>query len=239
MRLFPALLAVAALATAPMHATAQVTPIGPRVPMGTGSGPSADGISVSGTAENAVHADEALLTIHISSRNNATAITQETLAPIVDAMVRAGVDRGSIRMPVYLSPQGARANYATIEATVPNPTAALLDQGISTVGAAFVAHPDLLLNNAQVQLTVKDCRQAADAARAAAIANARDNARTTAKQLGVALGTLLGAVATSVGPINNAGACTSFLSLPNGSTNDPSDLRVHVYANVTLRYAIR
>lgn len=56
------------------------------------------------------------------------------------------------------------------------------------------------------------------------------------------MGPVRGATVWNVGPMEPGGACYSFFSMPNfnpmGPT-DENDLRVHVSANVTLRYAIK
>jgi len=201
------------------------------------------GITVSGSATKKVAATSAQLTLNFYSlqqpKPNATpgpALDETRLAPIIDAMVQAGVSRSDISFPL-----GSRSDRnATLVATVPNPTASQMQRGISIVGSALDRMPELSLN-AQVQLQASNCGEVTDAVRGMAIANAREKAESVAKQLGVHLGAVVNVVANDQVPPN--GICQWQYGLGQGNPTQlgsPEDwVSVPVYSSVSITYAIK
>ncbi len=166
--------------------------LAPRVPMPAQAPPGpGDGITVTGSAYAAAQASQAQITLRISARNNAPTLTEQTLQPIADALVRAGADRSSVQLPPYLVGQ-ARTNNAAITASVQHPTTAMLQQGMLTIANAFAANPDLILNGAEIRLLAGDCSALQRAAEANAIADARANAAFIAKQIEAKVGSCTG-----------------------------------------------
>lgn len=200
-----------------------------------------DGITVRGSGSAAATAANAVLTLYVATRNNMLAITPASLAPVIDALVSAGIERGDIVVPVYLT-SAAHTNNATIVATVHRPTTAMLQNGITQLSNAFTNLPDLMLNSAQVRLTLDDCTAVLRQAQSAALKQARSNADSLARQLGLHIGAVV-AVDEQSGSLNSDGQCVSAYSIgayQNMPFSTPGDyLLVHVYASVSIRYAIR
>lgn len=202
----------------------------------------ADGITVTGTAFASASATQADMTLRVSSRNNAMNLNAQTLQPVIDALVRSGVHRSDISLPSYFVGQ-ARANTAAVTAHVQHPTAAMLQQGMLTMANAFASLPDILLNSAEVRLSVDNCAQLQRDAEARALANARQNAEFVAQQIGAKLGSVA-EVTVSGSPGYGPQPCTQGFALgPFGSSagqSSPADmLTVKVYSSVTMRFAIR
>lgn len=200
-----------------------------------------DGITVRGSGSASATATSATLSLFITTRNNTLTITSASLAPVVDSLVNAGIQRRDIVVPVYMTSE-AHTNNATITATVRQPTTAMLQNGITQLSTAFTSMPNLLLNNAQVRLTLDNCDAVLRQAQAAALKQARANADSLARQLGLHIGAVA-AVDEQSGSLDTGGKCNSGYSIgpyQNMPFNSPSDyLAVRVYANVSIRYSIR
>lgn len=213
----------------------------PMMPMRPAPAPGInDGIAVAGTGDATAQATDANLTLRISSRGGALTLDSQSLAPVVDALVRAGVDRSSIQLPAYLVGD-AKTNNAAITASVHQPTLAMLQKGMLIVASTFASQPNLLLNNAEIRLLVNNCTALQQAATAKAIANARASAQFIAAQIHEHAGDVL-AVDDRSAPLGAQGACsTMYIIGPYGSSTPQAAemLTVRVYANVTMRFAIR
>jgi hypothetical protein len=232
----PLILAAMLVAQAipPMGTPAPMMPMRPMPAMGLN-----DGITVSGNGYASAQATDATLMLHVSSRNNATSLDAQSLQPIVDALVRAGVDPASVQLPSYLV-GNAHTNNATITASVHHPTLAMLQQGMVVLAGAFAAQPALLLNEAQVTLSVAGCSAVQRSALASAIANAKANAQFIAKTIGARVGPVL-AVDERTPGIGSQGACTYGYTIGPYGPPAPSAadmLTVKVYAGVGMRFAI-
>lgn len=215
-------------------------PMGPPMPPMVPAQVPADGISVNGTGYASAPATDAQVSLHVSARNNALTLNAQTLAPIVDALVRAGVDRSSIVLPPYLVGP-AHTNNATITAAVHHPTLAMLQQGMASIAAAFAADPDVILNAADVRLSVDDCPALSRAAASNAITNARSNAALIAQQLRKHVGAVLAVDARGVST-NVRPGCYTFYSIGPYGAQQPSLadlLTVKTGASVTMRFAIQ
>jgi len=200
-----------------------------------------DGITVRGSGSATARATSATLSLYVTARNNTLTITSASLTPLVNALVNAGIQRSDIVTPVYMTPE-AHTNNATIAATVRQPTTAMLQNGIIQLSTAFTSMPNLLLNNVQVRLTLDGCDAVVRQAQSAALKQARANAEGVARQLGLHIGAVV-AVDEQSGSLDSDGKCVSAYSIgpyQNMPFNSPSDyLAVRVYANVSIRYAIR
>ena len=245
-------LAFLLLCAMPLAASAQVPPA--TVParaypgMQPAMNPHPNGITVNGSAMRKTAATSARLTIYLYSyatppHPGAAAPTPAPLdatriAPLVEALVSMGVARENITIPSSFAPQD---RSATIVATVANPTATMIQNGISTVGHALTTMPGLSLGNAQIMLESNHCNEATDAARSAAIANARAKALATAKDLGVHLGPVLNVIANDQS--TQTGSCTWQYFMGQGNMpqiSSPDDwISVQVFSNVTITYAIK
>ena len=221
-------------------------PVPGRIPMGLppiAARPGAtDGITVSGNATVQAQAAHAIVTLHVMSRNNAMAITAASLQPVADALVRAGVERSSITMPLYL--QGnARTNNAEVSGTVERPTQAMLQNGIAQLAGAFASMPDLILNAADIRLTADGCEQLEQKAEAAALHQARANADYIAKQLNVRVGAVQAVQASGFAPDLSQSCVTQYGIGPFGAPYPMQSaqdyLTVRVFSSVSVRYAIR
>lgn len=234
----PLLFATVLFAQAVMPPLTARVPMSVPMPMSAANGP-ADGISVMGTGSAEAQATDAQVTLRVMSRDNALTLNAQTLQPIVDALVRAGVVRSSISLPTYLVGQ-AHTNNAAIVASVHHPTLQMLQQGLTIVAGAFAATPDILLNAAEVRLSVDNCTALQHTAAANAIANARANASFVAKQIGRRVGAVLGVDMRT--PMDVPQACYSNYAVgPFGSPyqQSPADmLTVRTGASVTMRFAL-
>ncbi|HEV3152315.1 MAG TPA: SIMPL domain-containing protein [Candidatus Baltobacteraceae bacterium] len=200
-----------------------------------------DGITVRGTGNATVMADQATLTLRLFGRNNTAAITESTIAPIVDALVRAGVARSDITTPEYLTGSAQTAN-ATISAVIHHPTVALIQSGAGALAAAFPPNGSIFVSNGDVRLSAADCSSTRAAAQAQAIRQARANAESIARGLNVRVGPVL-AVDYQSNAFDQNGGCFFNYSIgpfPNAMFTTPDDyLRVRVSSFVTVRYAIK
>ncbi len=225
----------------PVAAGAQAAP-----PMARSSqaAPSAHGITVNGTSVLRIPASSARIALDLSSIDNKSTLDKETLAPLVDALVKAGAERSSVQLPLSFS-AGGYSNYATVTAVVQNPTVATMKSGIVSVGAVVAGMKNVRLNMAQVLLKNADCAQAMAKARADAIGEAHVKAVGIAKQLGVALGGVANVNAFDQGSPD--GSCSSQYMVgamgaqfPSGSDNTDADyVTVSVTSNVTITYGIK
>lgn len=200
-----------------------------------------EGISVRGNGSATAPASTATLSLYVSSRNNAIVLNESTLSPIVDALVRAGVQRSDIVLPIYLT-GNARTNNVTVTATVHHPSIAMLQNGIAGLGSSLTNSPDLIVNNAQVRLTLDDCTPTMQQAQIAALRQAHANAASIARQMGLHLGAVLAVDAQNM-QMDAEGRCLSEYTLGPYQGNQftsPSDyLTVRITTSVSVRYAIR
>ena len=236
LKLLAAALVLAQVSTVP-------PPRGIPMPMGPTPVEPAAGITVIGNGIASAAAGDATVTLRIATRNNALTLNAQSLAPIVDALVRAGADRTSVSLPPYLVGQ-ARMNNASITAVVHHPTQQMLQQGMVTIANAFASMPEILLTSADVRLTADHCTALARAAAANAISNARSNAAFVAQQIGAKLGPAISVDWHGSGSFGGADQCLSVYSIgPMGAMNgqmSPADmLTVKVYSTVTMHYAIK
>jgi uncharacterized protein YggE len=234
---FLAALVLSAFATAP--ALAQVSPEGVR--LGNGPGTTTHGITVTGTASARVPASSARIALTVTTRDRSLSLDTQSLAPVVDAIVKAGADPSSVHLPPNFAVPGG-SNIATITATVEHPTIDQMQQGIVSVGTVIASQKNMLLANAQVQLIAANCESAIDEARARAVKQARAKAESLAQDLGVHIGAALNV--SSFDQLGADGGCSSTYYV-NGGFNPqgpltPNDyVTVQAATNVTVTYTIK
>lgn len=237
-----ALVLLALAAALPVAAGAQIAPpIRVAQPAAPANG---HGITVNGSSNVRVAASSARITLDVASTTNKGTLTQQTLAPLVDALVKAGAERSSVQLPLAFS-AGAYSNVATVTAVIANPSVETMRSGIATVGAAVAGMNDIRLNSARIELRNADCTQSLEKARANAIDAAHSKAALIAKQLGVALGGVVNVNAFDQG--NPDGSCASQYFVgpmgaqfpQGGDTTDADYVTVSVTSNVTITYAIK
>ncbi len=232
---------VAALLLLPIAAGAQVP--GARVP--TAAAQTTNGIMVSAGGATRIPATSATIILQLSSTNR-TLLDKTKLQPLVDALVKAGVDPANIRFPFTLDVPGGATNNFALTVLVPHPSATIMQNGIMTVGTTIASMKDvLILNAAQVMLTAGHCQDAFDVARHQAIVRARAKAESIAKDLNVHAGAAISA--NSMEMSYSDGTCRSqYYINPTGLNGDPSApqtaqdyMTVPVNADITITYAIK
>lgn len=167
-------------------------------------------------------------------------ITEETLKPVIDALVAAGVPRGDIEFvgQYYSDPYYASA---TLRAKVGD--VGSLDSVVQAAQQAAAGLGNgIALMGTNVSYTVKDCLALEKEAMKAAAADAGDRAGAFAEALGVGLGDLVAASHWSWAPYGAACGQQYFgVPYPVASTayvgGQPQE--VQVVANISASYAIR
>jgi uncharacterized protein YggE len=176
-------------------------------------------------------------------------LTAADVAPVVDALVGAGIGQEAIEivssaMPMY-GPGGPQVLQIRFE--VANPVVADLAELVGTAREAALG-AGLSLDFVGVTYGGADCVALAREAQAAAVADARQRAEGLAAALGVELGDLVQAADYSYGPTfdDASGSCGPRMDPSGGYTDygygvplfDPRmPAEVVVYASVTLVYA--
>ncbi|MGB6061256.1 MAG: SIMPL domain-containing protein [Candidatus Aquilonibacter sp.] len=231
----------AAMLLAPIYAKAQVPP--ERGPMSAVPPQTTNhGITVSGSATTRVPATSARITLSLSSSDRSLTLDAQSVQPIVDALVKAGADPASVRLPLNFGAPGG-SNVASITATVAHPTSEMMQSGIVTVGTAVASMKNVILNGAMVFITAAHCQDALDSIRNQAIERARAKADSIAKDLDVHVGGVLNVMSNEQNSPD--GSCSSQSGV-NGFANNPADpqspqdyVTVPVFTNVTITYAIK
>jgi uncharacterized protein YggE len=223
-----------------------------------------DGITVSGYGTASVAADNAVVEFYFGSYGDDvrpepaepggssgsgdsadtgtvsnTAITEEDLQPVIDALVDAGVNRDDIEFLGSSYYYDAYWYSATLRVTVRD-----LDILGDAVGAATDASLELSgisLQSTYISYVVEDCGPLEEAALAAAVDDGEARADAFASALGVTKGALTGAQTYAYSPFGGSPCSVSDIGpYPVAEVayteSRPSD--VTLYANVTLTYAI-
>ncbi len=234
---------VAALFLLPTAAVAQFAP-GPRGPAAPGTvnaSSTTHGITVSASASSRIPATSARITLNLASADRTLSLDAQSLQPVVDALVKAGADPSSVQLPPNFGAPG-KSNSAWITATVAHPTAAMMHNGIVTVGASVASAKNLILNGAMVAVLAQHCADALDGIRGQAIQRARAKAESIAKDLDVHVGSELNM--QSLEQPSPDGSCGWQYNV-NGFGNpdmpqSPQDyVTVPVQSTVTITYAIK
>ncbi|MDQ2865954.1 MAG: SIMPL domain-containing protein [Candidatus Eremiobacteraeota bacterium] len=197
------------------------------------------GVTVSASGLTHIEATSAHVTLRLGSRTNAAIYNAQVLGPVIDAMVRSGVDRASVQSPSLFGAPG-NSGFAVISGDIAHPTTEMVQRGIAAVGAAIIAIPGAIAQDSQVTLHAQSCEAAQAKARSIAIAQAHDKASMLAKQLGITLGKVVSV--SSNDQSQPDGSCANGYSIsPYGPSMETSGdyLSVPVYSSVTITYAIR
>jgi uncharacterized protein YggE len=171
--------------------------------------------------------------------SSADPIDRETLQPIIDALVGAGVSEDDIE----ILGQGYYYDYysssATLRATVRD--LAILDNAVEAAQDAAVAVDNLFLNSSNVVYTLQDCDALERAAAEAAVEDAADRAAVLADVLNVSLGDVAGAsdyswynYGTGCGPDYYSPWPIAYSVWRPGTSGDGT---VQVVSNISVTYA--
>jgi hypothetical protein len=118
-------------------------------------------------------------------------ITQDDLAPVLDALVAAGAPQDAIKVNTgpaiggYFGP-GA-PGYALIEIALPDPTVESV-KAIIMAASDEVSGSSITVEQVGVEYNVADCAPLIEAAQAAAFADARARAESLAEHIGATVG---------------------------------------------------
>jgi uncharacterized protein YggE len=202
------------------------------------------GITVNGTAALRIPATAAHLALTVTTPDRRMTLDKARLQPLVEAIVKAGADPGTVQLPPNFNAAGG-SNVATITATFSHPTVAQMQQGIISVGSVIAGEKDLALSSAAVQLVAADCAGVLNQVRRQAVEHARAKALSLASDLGVHIG---GAInVTSYDQLAADGSCSSTYYINGfGGFNNPQSpqspgdyVTIPATANVTITYAIK
>ena len=209
---------------------------------GAGAAPPA-GITVTASGVASAPVTSATFALYFASRGSAVQLNSQTLAPVIDALVRSGIDRNTIALPSTIAPPG-NANFATVSASVKNPTEQFLRAVLANVATAMASVPNVTISNANAEVSSDDCAALQSTARANAVTEARKQAQAIAQTLGIHIVRPVAVMTSAPAPVRlpSGNACSSYYSFNAGAPNftKPSEyLEVRVYSSVTIMYAIR
>jgi uncharacterized protein YggE len=172
-------------------------------------------------------------------------LTEDDLAPLIDAIKAQGVSDADIEVVIYpaggyYSPYGPNSS-ARVTVTLDNPA----DRVGPVVNAATKAVNEsgtLSLQNTSVLYMVDDCSALLREARRAAVEDGRDSGEGLAEALGVSLGDLLAASEYAYSPFGPSPCDPAFNTSPygyEGMSYDPALLaEVQIVSNVALTFAM-
>lgn len=178
-----------------------------------------------------------------------------SMAPVIDAIVAAGVDQAAIKVvssPSLISvcSNSAKCSSARVDVTIERPSLDRLNAIINAAGEA-AGKQGLTVQDVGAGYGVADCRPLHEQARAAAAADARARAEAQAKVLGVGLGALVVSSETAPDTPDEANGCAPFRNDRPGSWWTPGSVgltvpsfdpeappQVAVALQVTLAFAI-
>jgi len=184
-----------------------------------------------------------------------TALTEQDLKPLVEAIKAQGVAEDDIEVTIipgggYYGPYGpettARVTVTLRDADKVGPVVEAGTTAVEmlTVTSSGDASGTLFLQNIGVSYRVDDCDALLDEARGAAIEDARDNGEGLADALGVSRGALLAAWEYSYDPTGYS-ACSEdsysygLYEYEGPPYNPAAPAEVQIVSNVSLTYAIQ
>ena len=182
-----------------------------------------------------------------------TALTKESLKPIVDALVASGVAANAIEIIVTPSssssfpfPFPSSGGSAKVVVKLDKPTRDRLQQIVILVNEAARKNGKIVVQSVNMRYAMKDCQPLVRAAYQAAVKDARNRAETIAQAMNVQLGKVP-SVAESffydlfVPLCSEATALPSFL--PFGSSASPYDpnaaIEVQLRRDIFVTYPIK
>jgi hypothetical protein len=200
-------------------------------------------IMVTGSAVSRVPASLARVTLGLNSNDRQPIYSAQTIQPVIDALIKAGADPASVRVPLSLTTSG-NWSAASISATFSQPTAAIVQTGIKSAETVVASMRDTTLSGVWLTLTASNCGAVEDTARTQALSQARDRAQSIASGLNVHLGAVL--TVHSLDPIPTDGACSVQYTVGQYSGGNfdgplgPDDFAsVPVHSNLMVTYAIK
>jgi len=215
------------------------------------------GITVSGYGLASADADAAVLEFYFNSNKyplpvpgqefstpsapDFTPITEEALAPVIDAIVTAGVSRDAIELVnVYSDPYSFMySSFGTLRVTLHSLDSIGVVRDAAQSAASGLS--GIYLGVSNVLYTVDDCSALEQEALAAAVADANERAAAFAQALGVGLGEIIGAANWSYdgGPYDSGSACGGYGGpYPETGYFEGQPSTVSVDANISVTYAI-
>jgi uncharacterized protein YggE len=214
------------------------------------------GITVNGYGSATADADSAIVEFGFSSTGSggyepyppygvrpdgstAEPITRETLQPMIDALVAAGVSADDIEVLGNSYYYDYYSSYATLRATINN--LGILDGAVQAAQGAAGGISSIYLNSTNVMYTLQNCEALERAAAQAAVEDAADRAALLADVLDVTLGSVAGA--SDYSWYNSGTGCGSDYYSPwpiaysiwrPGTSGDGT---VQVVSNISVTYA--
>lgn len=212
------------------------------------------GITVQGYGSATADADSAIVEFGFSSTNyNNTPypsykpdagtapapIDKDTLQPVIDALVAAGVNADDIDVLSQSYYYDYYSSSATLRATVNNLD--ILDAAVEAAQGAAGNIDSVYLNSTNIMYTLQNCSALERAAAQAAVEDAGDRAGVLADVLNVSLGDVAGA--SDYSWYNNGTGCGDQYYSPwpiaynawrSGGSNDGT---VQVVSNISVTYA--
>lgn len=214
------------------------------------------GITVNGYGSATADADSAIVEFSFSSTgsggiepypaygirpdgSSAEPITRETLQPVIDALVAAGVSADDIEVLGNSYYYDYYSSYATLRATIKN--LGSLDGAVEAAQSAADGIDSIFLNNTNVMYTLQNCEALERAAAQAAVEDAADRAAVLADVLDVTLGDVAGA--SDYSWYNSGTGCGSDYYSPwpiaysVWRPGTSADGTVQVVSNISVTYA--
>lgn len=215
------------------------------------------GITVQGYGSATADADSAIVEFGFSSTGNggvtplpypegdikpegsSEPITRETLQPVIDALVAAGVSNDDIELLSQSYYYDYYSSYATLRATVND--LAILDGAVNAAQDAANDIDSVYLNSTNIVYTLQNCEALERAAAEAAVEDAGDRAGVLADVLNVSLGDVAGA--SDYSWYNYGTGCGSNYYSPWPIAYTPwrvggsGDGTVQVVSNISVTYA--
>jgi hypothetical protein len=167
--------------------------------------------------------------------------TQESLKPIVDALVASGVPSNAIRVTIseprpsalpFPFPSTGTAGGAEIAVMIEQPTRDRIEKIVTVASQATAKNKNLTISSVGVQYSAKDCQALERAAYQAAVQDAQNRASAIAE----AMGGKMRKVGSVAEPFYNAylPGCNSGGNLPfGGDATSPYDPNAPVEVEVT------
>lgn len=172
------------------------------------------------------------------SPGSITPITEETLQPVIDALVGAGVSADDIEFvdQGYYDPYYASA---TLRATVNDISA--VDGAVSAATDAAAGLGDVSLQSTNVMYTIQDCSALEQAALEAAVEDANERGDKLAAALSVGKGAITAAADYSYYGPNGTGCGSNGYPVPyyDVAASGSSSSQVQVFEQISITFAIQ
>ena len=217
-----------------------------------------DGLTVTGYGMASAKADSAILELYFSTSSSypkpetgsgsssssttpttASPISEESLKPVIDALVAQGVARGDIE---YIGGSYYDPYYASATLRVTVKDLGKLGDLMKAASDAAAGIADVYLQGSYVSYTISDCAALESAAMKEAVKDADARSTALASAVGVTRGAIKGASSDAYSPFGGT-ACAGGYVGPYAvggvayAAGQPQD--VQVYATVSVTYAIQ